>query len=120
MDLRKERGNPMLKKLGMTGLVLASALAVLGPQVASARDRDDSRYRDNGYYNNGYYNNGYSGNGYYNGYDSGRSHEAREWREHEQREWREHERREHQRRYDRGSYQNGYYDSYGNWHSYGY
>ena len=100
----------MLKKLGMTGLVLASALTVLGPQVASARDRDDFHYRDNGNYNNGYY----------NGYDSRRSHETREWREHEQREWREHERREHQRSYNRGYYQNGYYDSYGYWHSYGY
>ena len=104
----------MLKKLGMTGLMLASAIAVLGPQVASAQDRDDYRYRDNGYRNNRYYD-----NGYYNGYDARSSHEAREWREHEQREWREHERREHLRRYNRG-YQNGYYDRFGYWHPYGY
>ena len=105
----------MLKKLGLTGLVLASALTVLGPQVASARDRDDYRYRGNDY-NNGYYDNGYYGYNAY-GYSPRNSHQAREWREHERREWREHERREHLRH---DYYRNGYYDNYGHWHSYGY
>jgi hypothetical protein len=56
----------MFKKLGVTGLVLASALAVMSPQVASAHDRDDYRYsrdwrgrdwreRDHRYYARGFY-----------------------------------------------------------------
>ena len=85
------------------------------PTVASARDRDDYGYGRNG----------------------GRrdNHEWRERREHERHEWREHERRD-RRWYNNGyyntpyygqytpyynspSYSNGYYDAYGNWHSYG-
>jgi hypothetical protein len=102
----------MFKKLGITGLVLASVMAVAGPQVASARDRDDVRYsrdtradnqrheraewrdrdrdrddrrfRDRDDYARGYYGNGYRANGYYtNGY-----------------------------------YANGYYDASGWWHPY--
>jgi hypothetical protein len=111
----------MLKKLGLTGLALAAALTVLGPQVASARDRDDNRYRGNEGYYGGSYGNGYGYNAY--GYSPRNSHEEHEWRERQRREWREHERRERARRYyyNRGNaYQNGYYDSYGYWHPYGY
>lgn len=91
----------MFRKLGVTGLVLASALAVLGPQVASARDRDDYRYSR----------------------DAREARDGREWRErtgHEREEWREHERREDRRYYGRGNYANGYYDQFGYWHPYGY
>ena len=113
----------MFKKLGITGLVLASVMAVAGPQVASARDRDDVRYsrdtrfdnerhergewrnrdrdrddrrfRDRDDYARGYYyRNGYRVNGYYtNGYYANGY-------------------------YASGYRANGYYDASGCWHPY--
>ena len=91
----------MFKSLAVSTLILGSALALVQPQVAAARDRDD--YRD------GYYAYGYRDD------DRGR----REWRErerHRREEWRERERWERRHRgYDR-NYQRGYYDRYGYWH----
>jgi Ni/Co efflux regulator RcnB len=108
----------MLKKAALT---LAGIAMLAIPTVASARDRDDYGY----------------------GREGGRrdNHEWRERREHERHEWREHERRERRWNnngyynngyynspyygqyyspyYNSPSYSNGYYDAYGNWHSYG-
>ena len=96
----------MFKKLGITGLVLASVMAVAGPQVASARDRDDARYsrdvrvervdrdrdhwrgRDRDHDRDRDDRRFYNGRGYVNGY------------------------------YGDGYYANGYYDAAGCWHAY--
>jgi hypothetical protein len=91
----------MFKKLGITGLVLASVMAVAGPQVASARDRDDVR----------------------------NSRDARVERvDHDRADWRgrdgDHDRDRDDRRfyngrdYGNGYYANGYYDAAGCWHAY--
>ena len=112
----------MRKTFGITILGIASALAVVGPGIASAQEWND----------------GYRG-GYY---DSPRArHERKEWlkeqrrerrwREHEWHEWREHREREQFRygapyyanppAYGNGYYNSpavgGYYDQYGNWRS---
>lgn len=117
----------MKSKIGLMVLVLGSAMALLNPVVASARDRDDDYRRDNRY--------GYEGS----------SHARREWRERERHERHEAEERWERRsrrnyRYDNGYYNNrfynrpgygsgyynsqpngyysqpnGYYDQYGNW-----
>jgi hypothetical protein len=110
----------MLKKAALT---LAGIAMLAIPTVASARDRDDYGY----------------------GRDGGGRRENHEWRErqreHERHEWRERERRGRQPYnngyynngyynspnygqyyspyYNSPSYSNGYYDAYGNWHSYG-
>ena len=82
----------MFRSLAVSTLVLGSALAMVQPQVAAARDRDDFRYD--------------------------RDRRGEEWRErlrherHEREEFRERERREH--RFAR----TGYYDRYGYWHWY--
>ena len=106
-----------MKKIALAGLM---ALATAGLFTATAK-ADDWRYRD-----------GYGDRHEY------REHERHEMREHERREraerrWREHEWREHEyierapRSYYYNQYStpytapaNGYYDSYGNWHPYGY
>jgi hypothetical protein len=89
----------MLRSLAVSALVLGSALALVQPQVAAARDRDDYRYD--------------------------RDERGERWRErlrherHEREEFRERERREH--RFDRDRYRDargGFYDRYGNWHGY--
>jgi hypothetical protein len=89
----------MFRSLAVSTLVLGSALAMVQPQVAAARDRDDYRYD--------------------------RDRRGEEWRErlrherHEREEFRERERWEH--RFDRDRYRDartGYYDRYGYWHWY--
>jgi hypothetical protein len=92
----------MLKKLKLPALALGTALAIMSPGAALARDRDD------------------------------RDHERREWREHERHERRERVWRERSpgfsfyygrnyNPYSRGYYANGFYDQRGRWHpSYGY
>jgi hypothetical protein len=89
----------MFRSLAVSTLVLGSALALVQPQVAAARDRDDYRYD--------------------------RDRRGEEWRERlrherqEREEFRERERREH--RFDRDRYRDsrtGYYDRYGYWHWY--
>jgi hypothetical protein len=108
-------------KTTLATLALGSAMALLGPSVASAQDRDD-------YYRNG---NGYS----YSGHDRYYGRDDR-WRRHEEHERLERlrrlermERMEHLRnRYRRNGYygnggygyqnSNGYYDNYGYWHQY--
>jgi hypothetical protein len=101
-------------KVGLAGLVLGSVLALVVPQTAAAKDRDD-HYR----YNDGY------------GYSNMSPHERHEIEEHRRHE--EHERMERLRRerryYNNGYYNDynaprsngyyapqGYYDQYGNWH----
>ncbi|HEY6389844.1 MAG TPA: hypothetical protein VIX89_01125 [Bryobacteraceae bacterium] len=82
----------MFRSLAVSALVLGSALALVQPQVAAARDRDR------------------------------RGEEWRErlrHERHEREEFRERERRE--RRFDRDRYRDarrGYYDRYGYWHWY--
>jgi hypothetical protein len=86
----------MFRSLAVSALVLGSALGLVQPQVAAARDRDDYRYD--------------------------RGQRGEEWRErlrHEREEFRERERREY--RFDRDRYRDfrrGYYDHYGYWHWY--
>ena len=89
----------MFKSLAVSALVLGSALALVQPQVAAARDRDDYRYD--------------------------RDYRGKEWRErlkherHEREEFRERERREH--RFSRDRYRDsrsGFYDRHGHWHWY--
>jgi hypothetical protein len=81
----------MFRSLAISTLVLGSALALVQPQVAAARDRDDYRYdRDR------------------------RGEERREWLRHER-----HEREEARERARlRWRYRNGYYDRYGYFHYY--
>ena len=87
----------MFRKLGITGLVLASAMAIAGPQAASARDRDEGvRYSR----------------------DARADHEKRE-----RIEWRGDRNRDDWRFRDRGVsvnryYVDGYYDAAGCWHAY--
>ena len=84
----------MFKKFKLPALALGTALAIMSPGAALARDHD----RDD------------------------RDHERREWREHERHERRERVWRE--RPYSFGyygpSYAGGYYDQWGRWHPYGY
>ena len=93
----------MFKKLGITGMVLASVMAVAGPQVASARDRDDVRYSRDGRADNV-------------------RRERVDWRDHDRRDDRrfnDNDRRVYGRGYyTNGSYGNGYYDASGYWHLY--
>lgn len=89
----------MLKRFGLPTVVLGTALSLLSPAAALARDHD----RDRG-------------------------HERREWRDNERHEWREHEWRERGPRfrfyvgpsytYGPSYYGNGYYDQWGYWHPY--
>jgi Ni/Co efflux regulator RcnB len=82
----------MFRSLAVSALVLGSALALVQPQVAAARDRDDYRY------------------------DREWRERLRHER-HEREEFRERERWEH--RFDRDRYRHfrrGYYDRYGYWH----
>jgi Ni/Co efflux regulator RcnB len=97
-----ERWKAMLKKLGITGLILAAVAAVAAPQVASAQDRDDYRYSRESQERRGWQD----------------SRADREWREHERRDNREYrtEYRENRRDDDRGYYRNGFYDRFGYWH----
>jgi hypothetical protein len=83
----------MFRSLAISALVLGSALALVHPQVAAARDRDDYRY------------------------DRDRREEKR--LRHEREGFRERERREH--RFNRDRYRDarsGFYDRHGNWHWY--
>ena len=98
----------MVKKFKLPALALGTALAIMSPCAALARDHD----RDD------------------------RDHERREWREHERHERRERVWRErspgfsfyygygpsysYSPGYANGYYANGYYDRWGNWHPYAY
>lgn len=89
----------MFRSFAVSALVLGSALALVQPQVAAARDRDDYRYdRDR------------------------RGEEGRERLRHERHEREEfRERQRWQHRFDRDRYRDnrgGYYDRYGYWHWY--
>ncbi len=87
----------MKKRLGLTTLALGTALAILAPATAMARDRDDR-----------------------GGYRGGERHEyVRRDRDHD-RDWR---RDGYRDRYYSAPVivnppANGYYDQYGNWHPY--
>ena len=90
----------MLNKFKLPALALGTALAIMSPGAALAKDHD----RDD------------------------RDHERREWREHERHERRERIWSERTPRfgvyygpsYTYRSYANGYYDAWGRWHPYGY
>jgi outer membrane biogenesis lipoprotein LolB len=82
----------MLRTLRLPAVLLGTALALLGPSGAFARDHDR---------------------------DDWRRHERHEWREHE---WREHHRHWHFRGsvYYGPAYAYGYYDRWGYFHPYRY
>ncbi len=90
-----------LKKMSLAGMVIGSALTLLGPAVASAKDRDD--YSRNGSYSQNYNNQNYNydrGNSYirndgYQGYEQSFQPYGNDWRERQARL--RHEREEHER-----------------------
>jgi hypothetical protein len=93
----------MFKKLGITGMVLASVMAVAGPQVASARDRDDVRYSRDARADN----------------VRRERVDSRDRDRRDDRRFNDNDRRVYNRGYyANGSYANGYYDASGCWHLY--
>src|ERR1700694_4679398 len=93
-----------LKKMSLAGLVMGSALTLLGPAVASAKERSD--YSQNRSYSQSYNtgrtnvyvrNNDYRGNGY-QGYEQSFQRPGSEWN---QRQDRDRDEREEHERYER-------------------
>ena len=93
-----------LKKMSLAGMVIGSALTLLGPAVASAKDRNDysrnqsysQTYNQNYNYERG---NGYVRNDGYQGYERSFQPYGNDWSERQARL--RHEREEHER-YERG------------------